>query len=61
MQVRIIEVRERHTGELLLGMPLYDFLKVLHVSSKASEEFGFEELRILIDGEELLPSECGHA
>jgi hypothetical protein len=61
MQGVLIEFRVRRTGEALLGMPLYDFLKTLHCNSPAADEFTFDEIQIEINGEELLPSECGHA
>jgi hypothetical protein len=57
----LIEFRVRRTGQPLLDMPLYDFLKSLHCQSSAADEFRFEELQIILDGDELLPSECGHA
>jgi hypothetical protein len=62
MQFPLIEFRARRTGALLMPpMALYEFLRILHTQSPAGDEFGFDELRILIDGEELLPNECGHA
>ena len=56
-----IELRERRTGEFLTSMPLYEFLKTLHTQTPAADEFRFEDLLIVIDGEELLPTACGHA
>ena len=56
-----IEIRERQTGEVLHRMPLYDFLRALHTCTPASDEFRFDELLISLDGEEVLPSACGHA
>jgi len=56
-----IEIRERHTGEVLHRMPLYEFLGGLHTCTPAAGDFAFEDLQILLDGEELLPCACGHA
>ena len=56
----LIEIREWRNGQVLLGMPLYDFLRTLHCNSCAADEFSFDELEIVVDGKELLPSECGH-
>lgn len=56
-----IEIRERRTGEVLHSSPLYEFLGALHTRLPASDEYQFEELQILLDGEELLPEPCGHA
>jgi hypothetical protein len=56
-----IEIRERHTGEVLHRMPLYEFLAGLHTCTPAANEFRFDDLQILLDGEEVLPSACGHA
>jgi hypothetical protein len=61
MSPMLIEFRVRRSDEVLTKMPLFDFLKVLHCQSVAADEFAFDELRILIDGKELFPSECGHA
>lgn len=61
MNSPLIEFRVRRTGDALLGMPLYDFLRELHCNSPGADQFTFEELQIMVDGEELLPSECGHA
>ena len=61
MPPMLIEFRVRRSDEVLTKMPLFDFLKALHCQSVAADEFTFDELRILIDGKELLPSECGHA
>jgi hypothetical protein len=57
----LIEFRVRRSDEVLTKMPLFDFLRTLHCQSVAADEFRFDELRILIDGKELLPSECGNA
>jgi hypothetical protein len=57
----VIEFRARHTGDVLTKMPLHEFLRVLHTQSPAADEFAFEDLTILLDGEEVLPSACGHA
>ena len=56
-----IEIRERQTGEVLHRMPLYEFLGALHTCTPAADEFKFDDLQILLDGEEILPSACGHA
>jgi hypothetical protein len=57
----IIQCRERRTGLTLLQMPLYDFLKALHTATPAADEFRFEDIQIVIDGEELLPTAGGNA
>jgi hypothetical protein len=57
----LIEFRVRSSDVVLTKMPLFDFLRVLHCQTVAADEFMFDELRILIDGKELFPSECGHA
>jgi hypothetical protein len=61
MQPAMIEFRERQSGEVLTAMPLYDFLKMLHCNSPSSEEYPFESLQIIVDGQEVLPTDCGHA
>jgi hypothetical protein len=61
MPPHLIEFRVKRTGDSLLEVPLYDLLKSLHCQSPACDEFHFEELQIVLDGEELLPSACGHA
>ena len=58
---RMIEFRMRQTGEELLGMPLYDFLREIHQATPTGQSIPFEALEIIVDGEELLPGECGHA
>jgi hypothetical protein len=56
-----IEFRERHSGEVLIRMPLYDFLAALHTRLPAADEFAFEDLQILLDDQDLLPEPEGHA
>ena len=56
----LIEFRARRTGERITMMPLYEFLRELH-DYAAGERIPFEELQIIIDGKEVVPSECGHA
>jgi hypothetical protein len=56
----LIEFRVRRTGEQLTAMPVYEFLRALH-DYAAHETIPFDELLITIDGQEVLPSECGHA
>lgn len=66
-----IEVRERRTGEVLTSKPLYEFLGDAHAAfllqaeleagAPVTDYFSFDELEILIDGEELLPEPMGHA
>ena len=56
-----IEIRERHTGEVFHRLPLYEFLGMLDTCTPAANEFKFDDLQILLDGEEVLPSACGHA
>lgn len=57
----VIEIRERQTGEVMHRMPLYEFLASLHTCTPAADEYAFEDLLILVDGEALTPSVCGHA
>ena len=57
----IIEIRERMTGVVFHRMPLYEFLQAMHTCTPAAELFEFHELLILVDGEPLIPSACGHA
>ena len=56
-----LEFRARHSGEVIFTSRLYDFLKQLHTQSPNGGEFSFEELQIVVDGEELLPTPGGHA
>jgi hypothetical protein len=56
-----IEIRERRSGAVRASMPLYEFLAALHTGSAASDDLTFDELEILIDGQELLPEPAGHA
>jgi hypothetical protein len=60
VQPILIEFRLRRTGEMLTQMPLYEFLQELH-DYATRETIPFEDLRIVVDGKELVPSECGHA
>jgi hypothetical protein len=57
----LIEFRERCTGAPLTCMPLYEFLAALHSRLPAAEDWPFEDLQILLDGEEVLPGSQGHA
>jgi hypothetical protein len=61
MPPRLIEFRVRGTGEEIIAMPLYDFLRELHACSPKGEFIPFDALEILVDGEEVTPCECGHA
>ena len=56
-----IEVRERCSGDVLVRMPLYEFLAMLHTRLPQADEYTFDELRILVDEKELLPEPGGHA
>ena len=56
-----IEFRDRRDGAPLTFMPLYEFLASLHCRLPASEEYAFEDLQILLDGQEILPGSRGHA
>lgn len=56
----LIEFRVRRTGEQVVMMPVYEFLRELH-DYAAAETIPFDELQIIIDGKEVMPSECGHA
>lgn len=58
---RTIEIREWRSGEILISMTLYEFLATLHTRLPDADEYAFNDLQILIDGEELLPCACGHA
>lgn len=59
--LQVIEFRDRRDGELLLKMPLYEFLAGIHEQSHLAYQFGFEDLRVMVNGKELMPSECAHA
>lgn len=56
-----IEIRERYSGTVLTSMPLYEFLAALHTRLPAADEYPFDTLQILMDGEEVLPCACGNA
>lgn len=56
-----IEIRERCSGDVLVRMPLYDFLAQLHTRLPAADEYAFEDLRILLNDHDLLPEPGGHA
>jgi hypothetical protein len=58
--LQLIEFRHRDCGAVLLKMPLYEFLREIHEQSRAGE-IGFEDLRVLVNGKELMPTECAHA
>jgi len=55
----LLEIRHRDCGELLLKMPLYEFLQSLHEDSVSG--VGFEDLRVTVGGKELMPSLCARA
>jgi len=57
----VIEFHHRGCGELLLKMPLYEFLEQIHETSRMAGQFGFEDLRVLVNGKELMPTETAHA
>jgi hypothetical protein len=57
----VIEFRERHTGKVLTGGPLYEFLRLTHSMQTDDTFLTFAELRIFLDNKELLPSDGGHA
>jgi hypothetical protein len=58
--LQLIEFRHRDSSELLLKMPLYEFLQQIHERSRAGHVM-FEDLRVLVNGKELIPTECAHA
>ena len=58
--LQLIEFRHRECGQLLLKMPLYEFLQQIHEQSAAGHVM-FEDLRILVNGKELMPTDCAHA
>jgi hypothetical protein len=58
--LQLIEFRHRGGGDLLLKMPLYEFLQEIHDQSRAGT-IGFEDLRVLVNGKELMPTDCAHA
>jgi hypothetical protein len=58
--LQLIEFRHRRDGTLLLKMPLYEFLEEIHEESRAGV-MDFVDLRILVNGKELMPTECAHA
>lgn len=57
--LQLIEYRHRDGG-LLLKMPLYEFLQQIHEQSRAGT-LPFEDLRVLVNGKELMPTDCAHA
>jgi hypothetical protein len=57
----VIEIRERHSGQVIHRMPLYEFLGALHACTPTADEYRFDDLLILLDGEALTPIVCGHA
>lgn len=59
--LQLIEFRARRSNELLYKMPLYEFLAQIHEQSRLGREFGFEDLRVLVNGKELMPTDCAHA
>lgn len=58
--LQLIEFRHRDCGNLLLRMPLYEFLQQIHEQSTAGD-VPFEDLRVLVNGKELMPTDCAHA
>ncbi len=58
--LQLIEFRHRDCGQLLLKMPLYEFLRHIHDQSQAGS-ICFEDLRVLVNGKELMPTDCAHA
>lgn len=56
-----IEIRERLSGVVLISIPLYEFLGALHTRMPAADEYQFDDLQILLDGQEVLPCACGNA
>lgn len=57
----MIEYRHRDCGRLLLKMPVYEFLAQIHEQSRLGQMFGFEDLQVLLDGKELMPTEAAQA
>lgn len=57
----IIEVRKRYDNQPLLKMPLYEFLMKSYYEDLHPDEYAFEDLKIVIDGKELAPSQCARA
>jgi hypothetical protein len=41
-------------------MPLYEFLQQVHDQSAAGM-MPFEDLRVMVNGKELMPTDCAHA
>jgi hypothetical protein len=58
--LQIVEFRHRYGGDLMLKMPLYEFLRQIHDQSAAGL-IAFEDLRVLVNGKELMPTDCAHA
>lgn len=58
--LQVIEFRHRDCGALLLKMPLYEFLAQIHEQSAAGD-IDFEDLRVLVNGKELMPTDCAYA
>lgn len=58
--LQLIEYRHRDCDTLLLKMPLYEFLQQIHEQSRAGD-MPFEDLRLLVNGKELMPTDCAHA
>jgi hypothetical protein len=58
--LQLIEFRHRDCGDLMLKMPLYEFLQQIHDQSRAGH-IAFEDLRVLVNGKELMPTDCAHA
>jgi hypothetical protein len=59
--MQLIEYRSRDGGGLILKMPLYEFLQEIHDQSRLGERFWFTDLRVLVNGKELMPTDCAHA
>ena len=55
----LIEIHNRESNRLVLKLPLYEFLMTMYVPQE--DEVCFEDLRIVVDGAELSPSQCAKA
>ena len=57
----VIEILDRTSGVVLLSMPLYEFMGLLHMCTPARGEYAWVDLEIWLDGQEVLPCACGNA
>lgn len=48
-------------NDVMLKMPLYEFLQEIHDGSRLGGRICFEDLRVLVNGKELTPTTCAHA